>query len=502
MAPIASIAAPADSQSPSLAEMILPSETMGTVSPKSVFVTAMDADTVEALKDGTEKKTVIMVDPLSTGVLLQRRLFQSGDYRIILVWSDRSQLCAREKHFERSGHPKEDFAAIITHEDGKLEETLAQILAVSDKFHAIFCGSEFGVLLEDAIAEGINAKLGTNTLRGSGLPNAKTKVDKHIQASTIRAAGLDAVREYLVFTEDDVQNFLNENVVSEDASYVVKPQTGSGSVGVMFAKSAQQVWDAYRTILAGEHKAHVGDKYRHYTHAGVLIQEYLAGTEFIVNTVLRDGVPKTTAMFKYDKRPYNGAAFVCFSKELIVVTEDPKYLEICEYTEKVLEAVGFRNGAIHGEVMYVPNRGPVLVELNCRLHGGNAAWVRPAQLCMHYDQLSVLMDTYLDGGVNMFDTIPARPVHAYNFCHQVKMRTHISGIMDSVIPEQMARIQALPSYLEHFVSVRPGDKLLKTVDMPSVPGEVTLVHEDKDILAADYNKLNEILAEGIFTVKA
>lgn len=37
--------------------------------------------------------------------------------------------------------------------------------------------------------------------------------------------------------------------------------------------------------------------------------------------------------------------------------------------------------------------------------------------------------------------------------------------------------------------------------MPSVPGEVTLVNKDKDALAADYEKLNEILAEGIFEVE-
>ena len=61
------------------------------------------------------RPTVVLVDPLSTGVLLQQRVFALG-YQVILVWSERSQPASHVRHFERSGHGKEDFAAIICHE--------------------------------------------------------------------------------------------------------------------------------------------------------------------------------------------------------------------------------------------------------------------------------------------------------------------------------------------------------------------------------------------------
>jgi biotin carboxylase len=445
-----------------------------------------------------DQKTVVLIDPLSTGVLLQQRLFDAG-YRIILVWSNRSQPAAREKHFLRSGHPKEDFDAVIVHQEGHLPVTLKQILAITSNITAVMCGSEFGVLLEDAVADGLNAMLGTTHLKSSGLPCTKTKVDKYAQANQIRKAGLAAVREKLAMTEQDVVDFLADKQ-GNDLQFVVKPQTGAGSVGVTFCDSKQAVWDAYHSILAGEHKAHCGDKYRHYSQAGVLLQEYLEGTEYIVNAVVHNGVIKTTAMFQYDKRPYNGAAFVCFSKELLVIGDNPQLLEVLEYTEQVLQAVGFQNGAVHAEIMHTVNRGPVLVEINCRLHGGNAQWVYPAEICMGYNQLSVYMDVYLDGGKNDFANIPSRPEKAHRYCHQVKMRSHLEGTLDCVIQSQMDRIMALPSYLEHSFAVRPGDRLIRTVDMPSVPGEVTLVHEDRAALAADYNELNHILREGIFQV--
>ena len=280
-----------------------------------------------------------------------------------------------------------------------------------------------------------------------------------------------------------------------------QPQTGAGSVGVTFCDSEQAVWDAYHKILAGEHKVHCKNKYKHYETAGVLLQEYLKGTEYIVNSVIRCGEIKTTAMFKYDKRPCNGAAFVCFSKELMVLGEEPQLEEILAYTENVLKAFGYQNGNVHAEIMYIEGRGPVLVEINCRLHGGNAAWVRPANLCMGYDQLSVFMDAYLNEGKALYNLIPSRPEKARAHCQQVKMRSFVEGILDCVIPEQWARITELPSYLEHTFGVLPGDKILKTVDMPSVPGEITLVHENKETLAKDYEMLNEILREGIFRVK-
>ena len=81
------------------------------------------------------------------------------------------------------------------------------------------------------------------------------------------------------------------------------------------------------------------------------------------------------------------------------------------------------------------------------------------------------------------------------------MRSFVSGTLKRVIPEQWARIEALPSYVEHTFGVFPGEQILKTVDMPSVPGEVTLVNEDKATLAKDYELLNAILREGIFEVE-
>jgi hypothetical protein len=76
------------------------------------------------------------------------------------------------------------------------------------------------------------------------------------------------------------------------------------------------------------------------------------------------------------------------------------------------------HGSIHAEIMDTA-RGPVLVELNCRLHGGNGAWVRPAQTWLGCSHLSVILDVYLNQGA-AFDDIPDRPVVERGECHPRK----------------------------------------------------------------------------------
>ena len=54
-----------------------------------------------------------------------------------------------------------------------------------------------------------------------------------------------------------------------------------------------------------------------------------------------------------------------------------------QYTFGVLDALGIRNGAVHAELK-LEARGPVLIEANCRLHGGEGTWAPMAAACVGY----------------------------------------------------------------------------------------------------------------------
>lgn len=51
----------------------------------------------------------------------------------------------------------------------------------------------------------------------------------------------------------------------------------------------------------------------------MLLQEYLQGVEYVVDTVSRNGVHKCVAIWRYDKREFNGAPFVYFGMQLLPI---------------------------------------------------------------------------------------------------------------------------------------------------------------------------------------
>ena len=71
---------------------------------------------------------------------------------------------------------------------------------------------------------------------------------------------------------------------------------------------------------------------------GVLVQEFLDGIEYVVDSVSRDGVHKTTAVWEYDKRSINGANFVYFGMRIMDASE-PVAKVLIDYSNSVLDAL-------------------------------------------------------------------------------------------------------------------------------------------------------------------
>jgi len=128
----------------------------------------------------------------------------------------------------------------------------------------------------------------------------------------------------------------------------------------------------------------------------VLCQKFLQGKEYIDDQVSRNGDHKTTMVWVYEKKQVSGADFVYFSD-----TRNPPY------ARAVLDAIGFKNGVSHGEIIMTED-GPCLVEMNCRVQGGNGIW-RPLckALTGGYDQVDAAADACVDTGA--FGSLQTNP---------------------------------------------------------------------------------------------
>ena len=423
---------------------------------------------------------IAIIDPISTGAVLAKRLYDLG-YAIVRVWSD---VVPEELKTFVDPRATIKFAATVMHSTGAVAVTAAELLALDVEVREVMVGCETGVLLGDLLSE-------TLSLRGNGTARSRERRNKFYQTEALRTAGLNACGQMLANSMEDVEQFLRERPKTNPFKAVVKPVEGAGSDGVFICDSPEAVRTGFTTLEGTKNVLGL-------TNYSVLLQEYLRGDEYVVDTVSRSGVHKCVAIWKYDKRMFNGSPVVYFGIRLMSVDDEPQLRAMVEYTFKVLDALGIQNGSVHSELK-TEERGPVLIEANCRLHGGEGTWTPMVETCLGYSQVSAMIDAYLDPPA--FAAIPAYPDNFKAFATEADMQSNVSGILKEVDPEALAKIKALSSYRDGFLAVTVGERIEKTIDLLTSCGNFNLVNQSKEQLDADYEEFHRIVGKGIFRVE-
>lgn len=379
-----------------------------------------------------------------------------------------------------------DWLVTIQHQ-GRASATAAALKGVG--VTAVVVGSEPGVTLHGELS----------TFFGSAIAPEKLELrrNKYLQSEAIRAAGLDAVHQTLAHKVADVEEFIRSIEQSGATRFkaVVKPVEGAGSDGVTICDSAEAVRAAFRKLEGTKNILGL-------QNYAVLCQEFLEGTEWVVDTVSCNGVHKVVALWRYDKRDYHGSPVVYHGMRLLNVEAEPSLLKpMVEYVTAVLDALGIREGAIHTEIMATP-RGPVLVEVNARLHGGEGIWLPIAQACLQYTQVSVLHDAlFATPGFAVIPPTPPNPMSKHGAW--VTIRSPAEGTITQVYEHKLERIRALPSFIgEYFAPcIAVGCRVTQTVDATTVHGCFNLAHPDSTVLEADYALAQALINEGLFATE-
>ena len=104
----------------------------------------------------------------------------------------------------------------------------------------------------------------------------------------------------------------------------------------------------YGALSTAQSDAAVGDNDGADGFGRAVVQEYLVGEEWIVDTVSRNGQHKIVALWRYDKGEANGAPFVYFGVEAMA---SDGCEALCEYAVHVLAALEWSWGPCHLEIM-------------------------------------------------------------------------------------------------------------------------------------------------------
>ncbi|MGW4275863.1 ATP-grasp domain-containing protein [Streptomyces seoulensis] len=355
-----------------------------------------------------------------------------------------------------------------------VEATAAALLA-GHRPVAVIAGSEQGVELADALCEATG-------LPGNGTALSYARRTKDVQIRTVAAAGLPTGRQLTVEDADQLEAWHTRL----GGRAVVKPVRSARNDGVSVCDSPAESVAAYERIRHAVNEFGLRNE-------AVVAQEYLTGTEFVVNTVSRDGRHRVTDTWRYQKIDVNGVRDR-INGILSLPPSDPRWSPLRDYALAVLDALGIAHGPAHLEIILTPD-GPRLVEVGARLCGSDVA--RYAVLATGESQIDRTVQAYTDLEAFLADV--DTPYRANGHAAMAFLASPLEGRLRSY--PLLGEVERLAAYQGMTLRVTPGQRLRRTVDDSTEPLCVGLAHADAATVEKDFQTVCYLDGHGFYDVE-
>lgn len=404
-------------------------------------------------------RPVVIVDPYSSGSGLAR-CFLARDVPCVAVLSAFEVPPALAHQWR-----PQDFTHVHRF-DGNLA-TLAAVVAAHDP-RCVIAAFESGVELADALSERVLPETGNV----AGLGAARR--DKYQMALALQAVGVAHLRQVCTDRHADVEAWIDANGL-ERGALVLKPPKSAGTDDV-YRVDAGADWRPYFDHILG--KVNV----MQVRNDAVLVQEFAAGTEYIVDTYSVDGRHGLVDVCRYTKSS-RGERLGIYDSVDFIAPDDPVVAVLFAYTRRVLDVLGIRMGAAHAEVMLTA-AGPVLIEVGARPAG--SAHQDVCRIATGDCQLDRYVAHHVDG------------VHVDDY----ELRRHVriaflsspsAGVLRN--GEILERIDRLASFHSKTLYFGTGDLVPATVDFTTPLGLVVLAARDEPQIDADYDAIRDLEAQ-------
>lgn len=412
-------------------------------------------------KTAPKRKTAVVVDPYSTGVLLAPRLRARG-YDVVAVQSRPDLADSLLGSFVPG-----DFSDLLGF-TGDLTALMERLRPLQLAF--VLPGNESAVELTDALS----AALGT---RGNPPALTAARRNKFLMIERLSAAGLLTARQAVVETAMEAVDWaagVGWPVVAKPLDSASTDNVHRCDDAVALALAVERIRGARNFCGAPNDKA--------------LVQTYLDGEEYVVNTVSRGGRHYVCDVLHSGKRTLNGSPFV-YDFYRLLPPEDPRVMVMADYIRRTLDVLEITDGAAHAELR-LTSRGPALVEIAARAMGPLGSTSAIATGTGH-DQVDLLVDAFDDGAV-----IEPLLGGLYRMA---------ADAMVLYLPVLVTgRVEALPdlSYLNGFESVRGyavvprlGASVVPTRDLTQILAKVYLAHPDRAVFEADARAIRALEGE-------
>lgn len=416
-------------------------------------------------------RSVVIVDGSSTGALLAPAFRRKG-YECIHVQSAREPPAILRG---AASFRNDDYTRNVIH-DGTLHRTVDALSA--EDLLCVVAGVEPAVELADALSHSLS-------LPGNAWETAAARRDKFEMVQALQRAGLRTIPTTRTRSPDDALCWISLN---GGLPTVVKPPKSGGTDGVTLCRSEEDVRRAFVELLDRRNVLNL-------VNDTLVVQKYMPGQEYVVDTASRAGRHCVTDLWAYGKRvSQNGASFV-YDHAWLLPSQGKLQDELSAYAAAALDALGVRWGAAHCEII-LDEAGPVLIEVGARLCGGMVPVLCAAALGS--GQLEATVDAFTDP--DAFDRRAANPYVLTKHALRVLLVSDVEGTLQEF--PLMKELLALPSFHDAQIALHPGDRISKTTNFYTHPGKVDLIHESRDLLELNMQQIRRWEASGFYRVTA
>ena len=355
----------------------------------------------------------------------------------------------------------------LIYEKDTYEETLEMVREYNPLL--IVAGTEDGVILATRLANDLD-------LLCNPIENIDALTLKDEMQNKIAEKGIRSIKGKVVRSVEEAIEYYDEEGFE---GVVVKPVYSAASVGVRLCSNREEMIEAVKEVfnLTGVYGNDLNE---------LVIQERITGQEYVVNTVSCDGVHRVTMIWKYNKiKTAEGGNIYDYDETVneLGIGE----AELVEYAYDVADALGVKYGPVHGEYM-VDEKGPVLIEVNCRPHGGSLDR-RFMDFISGQHETDSALDSYLNPEKFNLDRLKGYRLFAHGV---VKTFIVPKNLIARSSPMNSIGINLKSFFKTDLDSIQSPQTFSKTQDLETAGGAIYLAHEDPNQLQRDVDFLRDL----------
>ncbi|BCM87684.1 ATP-grasp domain-containing protein [Methylobacterium indicum] len=404
----------------------------------------------------------VIVDPYSSGALYASAFGRVG-IPVVAVMS-----APEPPNVYASSFRPQDFELILVARGPDVSDLVQSLRSLGPR--CILTGCESGVELTDLIAPQVLPETANYPAK------AGARRHKGEMAKAVAEAGIPGMRQICSRSADEVAAWIARQGL-EGRDLVIKPPKSASTDGVTKVTSGVGWRDVFASVLGSVNRLGLSND-------ELMVQEFLSGVEYAVDTASFDGRHSVASICKYTKTD-NGPFMAVYDTMEWMPAAFPGVDALKDHAFRVLDAVGMRYGTSHVEIMMTRD-GPRLIEIGARPHGGGHP-----QFCRHAtgdSQVDRIARGFAENGI-VRDGYSLRTnlTIVFMLCRKGGTVADCSAL---------DRIRELPSHHFSRISIRQGDRLEPTKDLFASlqMGFVALAHDDPARIAADTREIRAIEA--------